>query len=248
VLEKVSLPVSGGPASIRELTGEDERLVQGADTRSAVGLLERVVEGVAVRSLTAADRDRLLARIQGLTYGNRITSSAHCPGCGNLFDLSFELSALVAQVDSQREPLAMPQDDGTFRTTRGSHFRLPDSEMELAARGPRELMASCLMSRAAGDTDEDIEAAMEAVAPLIDVDLDAGCPECGKHQQVRFNIQSYLLEALLRERRTLFFEIHSLASAYGWTLTELFSLRRSERRLLVELVETETRRRTGAFA
>ena len=55
----------------------------------------------------------------------------------------------------------------------------------------------------------------------------------------------YLLRSLLNEQGRRIFEIHRLAAAYGWSLDEILSLTRTERRRLVEQVEDEiSRRRT----
>jgi hypothetical protein len=154
---------------------------------------------------------------------------------------------LIEQVDAAAVPLAVRSSEGRFRTSRGSEFRLPSAEHELSIANPAELMACCILSRGKGESDEEIEAAMESVAPLIDLDLDAPCPECGKHQTLRFSIQSYLLEALLRNRNQLLRDVHRLAFAYGWSLSEILTLGRNERKVLVELVETEKRYTVGAF-
>jgi hypothetical protein len=244
--ETVALPVRSVAVTVRELTGEDERIVLSADTRGAVELLERVTEGADVRQLSAADRDRLLAAVYRKTYGDSISNSAYCAGCGNLFDFRFEISRLTSQVDASAVPLAVRTNDGAFRTERGSEFRLPTAEQELASASTVDLMARCIVSRGGGESDEEIEAAMESVAPLIDLELDAACPECGQHQSIGFNIQRYLLEALVRNRRELFRDVHRLAFAYRWSMAEILNLRRSERKTLVELVEAEMERRQAA--
>lgn len=243
-MDRIELPVLGRAAEVRELTGEDERSVYGTDTRAAADLLERTVSGVAPRDLCAADRDRLLAAHYCSLFGDRVENTVHCASCGSLFDLNFSVSDLVKRIGGgagKRRP------DGTFETEHGTVFRLPAAEMELAAECPGELLQACLVSRG-GDTDEEIEAAMEAAAPLVDCDLDAQCPECGRTQQLRFNIQRYLLESVLRDRRRLFSEIHVLASAYGWSMTELLSLRRTERRMLVDILDQERRRAARVLA
>jgi hypothetical protein len=83
---------------------------------------------------------------------------------------------------------------------------------------------------------------LDEVAPLIDLELTASCAECGYPHTIQFDIQSYLLGALLGERNRLIKEIHRVATAYGWCLDDILSLTRSERRQLVELIENEISR------
>lgn len=244
----VRLPVYGDVVALRELTGADERFVEGPDTRSAVALLARLTTDCDPRELAAADRDRLLASVYTSLFGDLVESTVHCRACTHPFDVSFALSGLTAVLDREsghREP----QRNGTaWRTERGTLFRLPTAAAEMDADSPESLLAACIVERAQNDTDEEIEAAMEAAAPLLDLDLDAQCPECGTEQKICFNIQSFLLERLAENRRRLFAEVHILAATYGWSLSEILSLRPAERSLLIETLENERRSATRAWA
>ena len=236
---------------VRELNGLDEQCIRDVSTATAIALLDRVVEarpGASWRAaqLTAADRDRLLAAIYRATYGERIASTPRCPNCGNLFDLTFALDDLLAAVDLVPPGVADTLPDGTFRAPGGAHFRLPTGEDELAvAELPPEgaelaLLERCLLDASAdADTRKAVEDALEAIAPVLDLDIGTTCPECGVHQTVHFDVQFYLLRAIAQERPIIAREIHRIAAVYGWSLQEILGLSRSERRQFVELIESE---------
>jgi hypothetical protein len=237
---------------LRELTGFDEQSVRDVSTATAIHLLDRLVElapedAWQAVELTAADRDRLLATIYRSTYGQRIDSTSRCTECGSLFDLAFSLDDLIAAVDgTPASQIAVPLPDGTFRTVDGVRFRLPSGEDEIAvaALPPEEaeqaLLERCLVEAPMGaNTRAAVEEAIEEIAPVLDLDLNTACPECGVRQVVHFDMQFYLLRALEQERAHIAREIHRLATAYGWSLQEILSLRRSERRMFVELIESE---------
>lgn len=234
-------------ASLRELRGSDELAVQGVDTRAAVQLLDRLLDRdrgldatpCAAADLSASDRDALLAALHRATWGDRITSSLRCPACGEMVDLSFELSALQRQL--QPEPAAVHVDGlRALRNPQGEAFTLPDASTEEAAAmlGLRAGLASLQASISGADSGADAQDAdalgtmLEALAPLLDVELDATCAECGASQLVRFDIQSFTLQRLLDERERLLGEVHALAGGYGWSLDEIVSLPRSLRRSL----------------
>ena len=80
---------------------------------------------------------------------------------------------------------------------------------------------------------------MEALAPVLDVDLDAHCPACNNDQAFHFDMEYYLLGALQQERNQVALEVHRLARAYGWRLKEILELPRSMRKTYVSLVESE---------
>lgn len=243
-------------ARLHELRGSDEQIVDGNDTGVAIRLLDRlIIEGPGpllkpgyASALAAADRDRLLATIYRSVYGSRITGTVTCRSCGKSFDIDFDLLDLQAALAPARTP-APVEDDGhvIFKMADGRRFRLPTGEDELAVRNwsvdeaAGELLRRCLLD---GDPSADADAVqqtMKAVAPLMDTELTGSCPECGQHQVIHFDIQSYLLSALHTEQSHLTLEIHRLATAYGWTLSEILSLPRSRRKSCVRLIEAETK-------
>jgi hypothetical protein len=256
--EQVSFCFARYPSrlAVRELTGFDEQCIQDVSTATAIRLLDRVAEGAPGESLRAAelpacDRDRMLAAVYRLTYGAQINSTARCTQCGSPFDLVFSLDDLLATVERERSMAAVEAlPDGTFRAAGQIHFRLPTGEDELAvAQLPPEQAEQALWERCVkgGLPEENVRAifeeALEDAAPLLALDIDTACPECGGAQAAHFDIQFYLLRALEQERTQIAREIHQIAGAYGWSLQEILTLRRSDRRLFVQLIEAERARR-----
>jgi len=255
-------------AHLRQLRGQDEQSVSGADSPSAIALLDRllvkapagapspvaaVLPGEAAR-LTISDRDQLLAAVLEATFGPRVESTARCSACGAPFDLDFRVDEISEAV---RRPAgtsgASPAPGGAFELPNGRRFRLPTGEDEIAVldlpeeHAKAELLRRCVLEGAADPT-SDLLAAMEAEGGVIDLDVGARCPECGHEDAVRFAVQAYLLQALLQERDELRREVHRLATAYGWSHRVILSLPRSERRTLVRLVETEASRPRSTHA
>jgi hypothetical protein len=268
-------------ACLREITGADEQALEGTATVDAIrllnGLLVEAVDGALVpgsaATLTAPDRDVLLARVYTRTFGRSIKSTVSCSHCGEPFDLDFELDQLVTNLRSlaKQEPTsahgseadtctASRRPDGTFLLSDGLAFRLPTGEDECAVAGlpedeaERELLRRCVLeddrassegsSESAG-RDEALQHAMADIAPTIDSDLDASCPECGEHQLLHLDLQRYLLTALRQEQDQLAWEIHQLAAAYGWSLSDILALARSQRRRLVAFAEASGPTRPG---
>jgi hypothetical protein len=246
-LQRVAITYSARPgwAYVRTLCGSDEDSVDGTDTASTIALIDRLlvrVPGAAygpgdAHLLVAADRDRVLAAVYMREAGRKVSSLPTCTACKQRFEIDFDLStivaALVPAVDAPHRA-----SDGTFVTATGMQFRLPTGEEELLAAAhfsPREqLISRCHIS---GPVDESLADAMEAAAPLVDVELEATCAECGHTQALQFDIQSYFLGWLLAERRQRLFEQHLLARTLRWSLTEILSLTRAQRRLHAELAD-----------
>lgn len=236
-------------ACLRELCGRDETDLAGEEDLVAVELLDRLLverPGTTVgpgsaAALAISDRDRLLAAVYARHFADRIEGSQRCASCGAPFEVSFSLAALLESL----EPELACDDDGAFRLPDGRRFRLPTTldHRRCIGLAPEaaalELLRGCLLDGApadAGDA-EVIEAAMERAGPMLDLDVDASCPSCAHAQVVRFDIVRHLAGVMASERRWLVREIHCLAKAYGWSLGEILSLPRRERRAFVKLNE-----------
>lgn len=232
----------GAVAQLEEIAGYVEREVANATTRSAARMLDRLLrEEGSVKpgdtlELSVTDRDALLAAVYVRTYGDRIDSTVQCRQCGNRYDMNFSLAELQRAVGLLGEPVPAVR-----ATAKGIEFRVPTGRDELAveALGPSAVQELRRRIAPAAQDEEmaELDAELERAAPALDADLNAQCPECGGQQSFRFNIQQYLLESLVLEQPRLWREVHRIAAAYGWGLESILSLRRSERRRLVDQIE-----------
>ncbi|MGA2490120.1 MAG: hypothetical protein ABSF99_08030 [Anaerolineales bacterium] len=251
-VDYVSLQYSAeaGRAALREISGQEEWMVQSTDTLVAIQLLDHLLLDIpgtgckpgSASQLTAADRDRMLAVIYRRMYGGSIATMLTCGQCKKPFDLDFELGELEKSLAAESPPQGLQRTGGTFQLPDGSRFRLPTGcdELEVAHMSPdqaqSELLQRCLL---AGDPagKEAVLAAMQVVAPLLDLDLQANCPECGFTQAVHFDLQRYLLSAIQAGQTNLAYQVHLLASAYGWSLETILGLPRSQRLAYVNVIE-----------
>jgi hypothetical protein len=248
IADRVPLRFAGSrrTARLRELTGRDEYAVSGVSTPNAIGLLTSLLdaqapgemEPIRAADLVAADRDRLLAVVYERAFGDRIESTLTCARCAQPFDLHFSLQRLIETVDARTTTGHWKAlGDGRFEGADGASIRLPTGNDELAAAAlSADEVEPFLRNRAAEGVADEV---LEEIAPLLDLELVARCAECGHTHAIQFDIQSYLLSAILTERRRLLAEINRIAAAYAWSLDEILSLSRTDRRVLVELIENE---------
>ena len=187
-------------ARLRELTGHEEFAVAGTSTAHAIDLLASLLADTPAADLVAADRDRLLAIVYQHAFGDRIESTLECAQCGQPFDLHFSLHKVLESVAARAVPGEWrARGDGRFVAADGASIRLPTGHDELAVAGlePKKV-ESFLRSRAEGS-----EELLEQIAPLLDLELVARCAECNHVHTVQFDIQSYVLGAILATRRRL---------------------------------------------
>lgn len=251
-MRRIALTCSERPgyAYLRALRGEDEELVEDTDTWTAIALVDRIlvdVPGAAARPgearrLCAADRDRILAAVHMSELGARISSTIECPACRKPYDTELQLDQLLDAVQPSLDGVTAAG-GGRFRLDDGTQFRVPSGEDELIASAAADPIA-VLLERCVEGGHIDIErlgALLERVAPVLDLEVDVECAECGHAHLVRFDVQSFLLGRLLAERAQRASEVHRLARGYGWSLAEILSLPRSQRRSYVDLVAREAR-------
>lgn len=251
----VLLYTAGHPRILlRELCGADELSLSDTSTHSALLLLDRMMDlklsesdnAITAAQIVTSDRDRILAQIYSAVYGDKIESTIRCQLCEARFDMDFSLQGLQEYLLEQKKPdIARAEDNGTYRLDPACSFRLPTGEDEMAAGGlPPDIAGELILKRCLLEGDpvqygEQVEQAMAAIAPVLQTDIQAGCPECGKAQTLLFDIQSFLLGRLINERNQTIREIHRLATVYHWSHTEIIWLPRSLRRTYWSLIDAE---------
>jgi hypothetical protein len=241
-------------ACLRALCGHDEAGIEGTSSIEATAFLDRLLvdmPGTSVGpgkagNLAISDRDRLLAMIYMQCFGDRVESAVPCQVCDRSFDLHFSLSGLMDSLYNRQDVRATgPNEQGVYTMADGRQFRLPTSADQRWVLGldPQQainaLLDRCIVKGDPQVDTETLQAAMDDVGPILDVDVEACCAECGTGQNVRFSMPSYLLRALAYEKRFLTREVHRIATVYGWGLQEILTLSRDDRRTYVRLIEAD---------
>lgn len=225
---------------LRPICGHDEESLAGIDTFSAVALIDHLLPNTDASTITAPDRDRILAYLCIDTFGDRIESTKTCENCREKFDLKFSLNAMLNDLQPSGKHLPETDSEGYFRV-HDLEFRLPtgndESEAATLPDPVQELLRRCVKTDCTSDEAERVQEAMESIAPQIDAELNAACPECGNEHLLRFDIQTWFLSALLQENALRAREIHCIAVRYGWGLNEILSLPRKRRKQFVSLIE-----------
>lgn len=139
----------------------------------------------------------------------------------------------------------------------GRRFRLPTSR-DLAgvagegdaSRAALRLMQACAIQgaeeeigRAQSDahpwTEEELEAiggTMAQADPLAEILLRFDCPSCNESYEESLDLPAFLWSELERRAKRLLADVHDLASAYGWSESEILALSPARRDFYLELV------------
>jgi len=238
---------------LNELRGVEEQLVSGSRSADAIMLLDACIRDFVesdfaitkASSLTIPDREIVLTALYENTYGPKIESTVKCRECNQPFDIDFILSDLIESLKPKQINERKEADNYyVFTTDSGISFRMCTGDDELAVMGmepkqaEEEIISRCLIKGNRENARKEIPKVMSQLAPLIDLDIDTICPDCETGQKFHFNLQSYLLNSIIRDKKLLTSEIHQLAIHYGWGLNEILYLPRSIRYNYLSILET----------
>jgi len=190
----------------------------------------------SVTRLTIGQRDARLLALREMTFGSKLRGLTDCPECGNKIELSFDCSDIRPATETEQPAELAVESNG-----REVRFRLPTSADLLAVNSPEQLLERCLLS-GANHMKENFVAAvgekMSSADPMADIHLALNCPNCGHKWEALFDIVAFFWREISAAARRLLREVHTLASAYGWTEAEILGLSPARRRIYLEMTGT----------
>jgi hypothetical protein len=187
-------------------------------------------------------RNRALFDLQCKAFGSRLQGWTSCTGCGEKVEFDLDANVLVS---------AQAEEAGWQETlTVGSErFRLPTSRdlAEVMAASDKKPAAVRLLERCRESRREPLvlsDAMLEEVGekmasadPLAHIRLALLCPTCGHEWNGTLDIARFVWAEIESRARRLFWEVHHLARAYGWTEADTLSVPASRRAIYLEMVQ-----------
>src|SRR4051794_25445689 len=175
--------------------------------------------------------NRALAELRCAAFGPGLQGWIACAECGEKLEFQMDGRAMLSAREGSTERV----------TVKGRSYRLPTArDLARVAREPDaqnaavKLLEICSLDgdAVAGWSAEDVEAAEQSLAqadPMAETRLAMECPKCGKQWDETLDLASFVWAEIEARAKRLLVEIHSLASAYGWTEREILSLSESRR-------------------
>ena len=248
--------------SARNLLAVWERGLGQSSVRQAVALLALVSPETAPEALATLSIGRGHARLlslRELLFGPQLVSLALCPQCAQRLELLFQVADIRAGHDDPQPEILTVEADGY-----AAAFRLPTSEDLAAVHTDHEqsreataagqaLLSRCLLDVRHADGEQSLASdvslvdlspalvaaiteTMEQADPQANVELDLTCTECGHHWLAAFDIVSYLWSEVDNWARRVLREVHTLASAYGWSEGDILTMSAQRRQCYLEMI------------
>ncbi len=231
-----------------------------------IGTIEKISEDL-IRQLLVGDRQYLMLKLREFTFGERVQATVACPwsGCDTDVDVSFNISDIPIK-DANLTSLIHKCElsDTPEKETYTVRFRLPNGDDQEAlsklmnennALASSNLLWRCIQS--IGETvtpnldqvrdlsshaRNQIEQQMQNLAPDMELNMEAVCPECDRSFTIPFDLQEFFFGELKTSRELLRREIHYLAYHYHWSEQDILSMTRDKRHEYIEVLADEIER------
>jgi hypothetical protein len=179
-------------------------------------------------NLSIGQRDARLLAMRELTFGAEFTGLADCPACNQKIELTFNASDIRPAAETETPAELTLHVDG-----RNLRVRLPTSADLLAVNSREQLLDRCVLNGRDHLPDQVVSSVIELMArvdPMADLQLALSCSSCGCKWETPFDIVAFFWREINAAARGLLREVHTLASAYGWTESEILALSPARRR------------------
>ena len=209
----------------------------------ALALLERACPELTseeLATLSIGRRDALLLRLRECAFGANLQALASCPRC----QVAAEIDLDLRQLQIQREPASSITapfivGDRTLQLRAPNSADLADSLGLSPDDAARHILSRCLAADETLTLSEDlVSKAAECIAvldPQADLQMEMVCSACGQPWLERFDIVAFFWSELDAWARRTLREIHALASAYGWSESQILGLSALRRNTYLEM-------------
>lgn len=85
----------------------------------------------------------------------------------------------------------------------------------------------------------EIEQALAARAPAVELEMDMSCPECGRGFTAPFHLHDFFFGELRTSRDLLYRQVHYLAYHYHWSEEDIMTMPRDKRLAYIDILADE---------
>jgi hypothetical protein len=194
-----------------------------------------------VVDLSIGRRDEYIWALRQDCFGDVLSSLVDCPSCGEELELELASSQVhVGPPASDNGHVSADDTEIDFRLiTSRDLFAVtgrPDARCQAITRCVTSVSpkGSAMLSDSALGS---VSAAMAALDPQAAASVDVDCAVCTHRWSAPFDIASYLWGELNVHAVRVLREVHSLATAYGWTEAAVLAVSPARRRRYLEMAE-----------
>ena len=184
-------------------------------------------------------RNHALLELHITSFGPRLQGWSACARCSEKLEIEIDARALLAE---------HRMTDSEFIQANDCVFRLPTTRdlaevaRELSPEGATQALVQRCVSNSGSIENWDehdiavLGEAMAAADPLAEIRLSLSCPMCGEESNETIDLVTFIWSEIEARARRAFWEVHAIASAYGWSEQDILSLSPARRAHYMEMV------------
>jgi hypothetical protein len=196
--------------------------------------------------VSVGERDRQLLRLREQLFGPKVEATTRCPKCGSELELAFTARDLESTLIATHSEERLKVISGEYEID----YRLPTTAdlLEIAKGSGQSLTAlldRCVVARYRDDrvqatelpmaVMEKLSSSMAEADPYAEIQIAMDCAGCSHRWSIVFDVVSYLWGEIEDWAERLLRDVHSLASAYGWSERDIVGMSALRRRLYLDL-------------
>jgi hypothetical protein len=215
-----------------------------------LALLETMSDAADARSMTIGGAEERLLALHETMFGSLIHGFARCPLCSEALELTIDIAELRATVAE-----ASPNDSLHHRDYEVRYRPLSVADL-VAASGcdgaaaarslllERAIVSAMRRGQPIGSKRLPKSVAARLAQSLAESDpwaeslLSLRCPECSHEWTVLLDVAVFLWTALRGRAQQLLYDVHTLATAYGWREADILAMSPRRREAYLTLVGT----------
>lgn len=235
------------PLAPADLLGVWEEGAHASPVARALTILRRALPAVDAESLAdlpVGRRDTLLLQLRELNFGPVADCVSACPACQTTIEFPVAVRDLLVEGSSDAEGIV--EWEGLRLRIRAATSR---DQLSLAGLSDPAVMTEVLLQRCAS-VDESttgtpspvpieavdvVASTMTRLDPGADLRFSLSCPACRATWTSLFDAVSFLWREIDAAARRLLSDVHVLATAYGWSESEILNLPPARRRAYLQL-------------
>ncbi len=193
------------------------------------------------------ERNAAIMALREACFGGQLSAWVDCQHCGERMEFELQSSMLPPRPTNSVEEIIV--DGLRFTAPTSRHLALASgySDADCAAMS---LIQQCILDEneivflptmPASKLDEimaQVGEAIDKADPWAELSLDLSCPACGQNFSASFDIGDFFWDELDSHARQLLDDIHSLASVYGWSESDILSLGDTRRAVYLDRVRS----------
>ena len=218
-------------------------------TQALLGLVQPELSTQALAELALGERNKNLLGLRQQLYGSKLQAYIECGECGEALDLEFSIDEIDLFSTTK-----IPDIHTVSNANLNFRVRLPNSndlhalaDLKNIEDGRRLLFSRCVMevqrdsfeitiNELSENELDELEKIISEIDPRMEIVFDLRCPQCSHTWQSPLEIGTFVWSEYDVYARQLLEQVHTLASRYAWSESEILSMSEQRRQYYLQRI------------